>query len=144
MLNGQHVVIQGPPGTGKSQTIANVIGAAAADGKRVLFVTEKRAAIEAVTERLAEVGLAELELDLHAQRISRQEVAQQVAKSLDLLGSAMPPTWNSYTVDSLRPAGSSCGTQRRPTRSGHHGGFLPMPYSTLCWECRRTSARPRS
>ncbi|MGB8960662.1 MAG: DUF4011 domain-containing protein [Pseudonocardiaceae bacterium] len=91
VLDGQHVVIQGPPGTGKSQTIANIIGAAAADGKRVLFVTEKRAAIEAVTERLAEVGLAELVLDLHAQRISRREVAQQVAKSLDLLGSAMPP-----------------------------------------------------
>lgn len=91
VLDGQHVVIQGPPGTGKSQTIANVIAAAAADGKRVLFVAEKRAAIEAVTERLAEVGLAELVLDLHAQRISRREVAQQVAKSLDLLGSAMAP-----------------------------------------------------
>lgn len=91
VLDGQHVVIQGPPGTGKSQTIANVIAAAAAAGERVLFVTEKRAAIEAVTERLAEVGLAELVLDLHGKQVTRREVARQVASSLDQLSTALPP-----------------------------------------------------
>jgi very-short-patch-repair endonuclease len=91
VLDGQHVVIQGPPGTGKSQTIANVIAAAAAAGERVLFVTEKRAAIEAVTERLAEAGLAELVLDLHGKQVTRREVARQVAESLDRLSTALPP-----------------------------------------------------
>ena len=91
MLDGQHVVIQGPPGTGKSQTIANVIAAAAAAGERVLFVTEKRAAIEAVTERLAEAGLAELVLDLHGKQVTRREVARQVSESLDRLSTALPP-----------------------------------------------------
>ncbi len=38
---GRDLVIQGPPGTGKSQTIANIIAAAVADGKTVLFVAEK-------------------------------------------------------------------------------------------------------
>ena len=54
VLGGRHVVIQGPPGTGKSQTIANVIAylGAGRHRKSVLFVAEKRAAIEAVTERL--------------------------------------------------------------------------------------------
>lgn len=42
---GRNLVIQGPPGTGKSQTIANVIASAIADGKTVLFVAEKMAAL---------------------------------------------------------------------------------------------------
>ncbi|HEX8555267.1 MAG TPA: DUF4011 domain-containing protein, partial [Sphingomonas sp.] len=41
---GRDMVIQGPPGTGKSQTIANIIASAVADGKTVLFVAEKMAA----------------------------------------------------------------------------------------------------
>ncbi len=45
---GAHLVVKGPPGTGKSQTIANLICTLAAEGKSVLFVAEKRAAIDAV------------------------------------------------------------------------------------------------
>ena len=41
-------VIHGPPGTGKSQTIANLIVELAAQGRRVLFVAEKRAALDVV------------------------------------------------------------------------------------------------
>src|SRR5690606_3211614 len=53
---GSNLVIQGPPGTGKAQTIANLIATLLADGRRVLFVAEKRAAIDAVHKRLAQVG----------------------------------------------------------------------------------------
>ena len=49
---GQHAVIHGPPGTGKSQTITNLIATLVANGKRVLFVAEKRAALEVVQQRL--------------------------------------------------------------------------------------------
>ena len=90
ILGGRHVVIQGPPGTGKSQTIANAIASAAAVGKSVLFVAEKRAAIEAVTERLADCGLTELVFDLHGDR-TRREVASQVAASLARAGTATRP-----------------------------------------------------
>lgn len=38
--SGRNLVVQGPPGTGKSQTITNIIAAAARDGKRVLFVAD--------------------------------------------------------------------------------------------------------
>ena len=65
VLGGESLVIQGPPGTGKSQTIANLITALIASGKRVLFVAEKRAAIEAVTKRLDQAGLSELVMDMH-------------------------------------------------------------------------------
>ena len=57
VMNGQDGIIQGPPGTGKSQTIANLIGEMVARGKRVLFVAEKRAAIQVVKDRLAKSGL---------------------------------------------------------------------------------------
>ncbi|MFI9387744.1 AAA domain-containing protein [Kutzneria sp. NPDC052558] len=94
VLDGQHVVIQGPPGTGKSQTIANIIASGVARGKRILFVTEKRAAIEAVTERLEQVDLHHLVLDLHEQKLGRRQVAEQVAESLDRASRQLPPQVN--------------------------------------------------
>ncbi|MBF6171540.1 AAA domain-containing protein [Nocardia blacklockiae] len=84
-LADRHAVIDGPPGTGKSQTIANIIAAGAAQGKKILFVAEKRAAIEAVTDRLAEIGLGDLVLDMHQSALSSRAVATQLADSLDQL-----------------------------------------------------------
>jgi KaiC/GvpD/RAD55 family RecA-like ATPase len=51
-MRGKNLVIQGPPGTGKSQTIANIIANALAEGKRVLFLSEKQAALDVVKRRL--------------------------------------------------------------------------------------------
>lgn len=65
---GRHLVIQGPPGTGKSQTIANLIAAAVRDGKRVLFVAEKLAALNVVKDRLDRCGLGATCLELHRHR----------------------------------------------------------------------------
>jgi len=65
VLGGKSVVIQGPPGSGKSQTIANLIAEAVAKNKRILFVAEKRAAIDAVVDRLDRKGLSGVVLDLH-------------------------------------------------------------------------------
>ena len=81
--SGSHLVIQGPPGTGKSQTIANLIGSLAADGKKVLFVAEKRAAIEAVVSRLDSTGLGSLVLDLHDGARAKRRVAQEFLTGLE-------------------------------------------------------------
>lgn len=85
VLGGESLVIQGPPGTGKSQTIANLVTALVARGKRVLFVAEKRAAIEAVTKRLEQVGLGDLVMDMHGGVTSRREFARTLTESLDLV-----------------------------------------------------------
>jgi very-short-patch-repair endonuclease len=82
-LAGRNVVIQGPPGTGKSQTIANIIAAAIAQGKSVLFVAEKLAALQVVFERLKNVGLGHLCLELHSRKASKQQVLRQLKESLD-------------------------------------------------------------
>ena len=83
VLGGQDLVVKGPPGTGKSQTIANLISTLVARGKRVLFVAEKRAAIDAVLRRLEDVGLDDIVLDLHGGTGSRRVVAQALARALN-------------------------------------------------------------
>jgi hypothetical protein len=81
-MGGGDLVVEGPPGTGKSQTIANLIASLSARGKKVLFVAEKRAAIDAVVDRLVKLGLGELVLDLHDGVASKRKLAQDLAKSL--------------------------------------------------------------
>ncbi len=68
---GESYVIQGPPGTGKSQTIANLLAELAARGKSVLFVCEKRVALDVVHSRLKEAGLGELACLVHDARGDR-------------------------------------------------------------------------
>jgi hypothetical protein len=79
---GRSFVMQGPPGTGKSQTIANVIAEAIGQGKRVLFVSEKAAALDVVFKRLAGSGLDEYCLMLHGEHAGRREVVQALDRSL--------------------------------------------------------------
>ena len=79
---GAHLVIHGPPGTGKSQTIANIIATLLADGKRVLFVSEKTAALDVVKRRLEECDLDIFCLDLHSERGKKSSVYDQLRESL--------------------------------------------------------------
>jgi very-short-patch-repair endonuclease len=83
VLAGRSLIIKGPPGTGKSQTISNLVSTLVARGKRVLFVAEKRAAIDAVLRRLTDVGLDDLVLDLHGGVSSRRQTAQALATALN-------------------------------------------------------------
>jgi DNA polymerase III delta prime subunit len=87
VLAGQDLIVRGPPGTGKSQTIANLIATLLARHKKVLFVAEKRAAIDAVLKRLQQRGLDDLVLDLHGGTGSRRKLAQGLARTLDGNGS---------------------------------------------------------
>ena len=75
---GKNLVIHGPPGTGKSQTIANLIATLLADGRRVLFVSEKTAALDVVKRRLEECNLGIFCLDLHSDRGRKSEVYRQL------------------------------------------------------------------
>ena len=77
-LRGDSFIIQGPPGTGKSQTISNVIAALAAEGRRVLFVCEKRAAIDVVAHRLHQVGLSELTATIHDSQLDRKDFVKEL------------------------------------------------------------------
>jgi very-short-patch-repair endonuclease len=91
VLAGRSLVIHGPPGTGKSQTIANLIAAMVARGRKVLFVAEKRAAIDAVLSRLSATGLADLVLDIHEGARDRQRIAAGLGATLDQAARAADP-----------------------------------------------------
>ncbi|EQB10363.1 DUF3320 domain-containing protein [Novosphingobium lindaniclasticum] len=79
---GRNLVVQGPPGTGKSQTITNIIAAAAKEGKTVLFVAEKMAALSVVHDRLVKVGLRDLILELHSKTANKRAVHAELGRTL--------------------------------------------------------------
>ena len=79
------LVIHGPPGTGKSQTIANVIGDHLAHGERVLFVCDKRTALDVVADRLQSLGLADLCATVHDPQRDQRELYKSVREQLDQL-----------------------------------------------------------
>ncbi|MGK5170454.1 DUF4011 domain-containing protein [Geodermatophilus sp. CPCC 205761] len=80
---GRTFVLEGPPGTGKSQTITNLLTRAVADGKRVLFVAEKRAALDVVARRLDAVGMGPFALDLHDKGSKTAVVRAQIKSALE-------------------------------------------------------------
>jgi superfamily II DNA or RNA helicase/very-short-patch-repair endonuclease len=71
---GKSFVLQGPPGTGKSQTIANIIAEKLAAGERVLFVSEKQAALDVVKNRLDDVGIGRFCLEVHGEKATHTDV----------------------------------------------------------------------
>ncbi|HET6881604.1 MAG TPA: DUF4011 domain-containing protein, partial [Pirellulales bacterium] len=76
--SGGSYVIQGPPGTGKSQTITNLIADYVAQGRRVLFVCEKRAAIDVVFLRLRQQGLDELCSLIHDSQADKKQFVMEL------------------------------------------------------------------
>lgn len=81
---GVSFVLQGPPGTGKSQTITNIISEALADGKKVLFVSEKMAALEVVYNRLSKVGLGDFCLTLHNHKANKKEILKNLGDTFNV------------------------------------------------------------
>ena len=79
---GHSLVVSGPPGTGKSQTITNMIAALLHEGRTVLFVSEKAAALEVVYNRLQDVGLGEYVLELHSHRTTRAGVSKVLSEAI--------------------------------------------------------------
>ncbi len=92
VIDGKNLVISGPPGTGKSQTITNIIAAALNHGKKILFVSEKLAALEVVRRRLNRAGLGDFCLELHSHKTQKRQflddIQQRIAKSF-----ARPPRY---------------------------------------------------
>ena len=89
---GTNMVVQGPPGTGKSQTITNIIASAVNDGKTVLFVAEKMAALTVVHDRLVKCGLQDICLELHSRSANKKALAQELGRTIQASIDALPAT----------------------------------------------------
>lgn len=94
---GKSFVLHGPPGTGKSQTITNLIAHNIALGRRVLFVSEKKAALDVVHRRLGKVGLGPFCLELHSNKSGKGDVLAQFAEALDYVDKGVPLEWDRTT-----------------------------------------------
>jgi hypothetical protein len=80
---GQSVVVQGPPGTGKSQLICNVISDYIARGKKVLVLSQKRAALDVVFQRLAQGDMQEFVALVHDFQADRRAVYAQLSEQIE-------------------------------------------------------------
>jgi hypothetical protein len=80
---GTSFIVQGPPGTGKSQTITNLVADYVARGKRVLFVCEKRAAIDVVYHRLRQLGLDRLTTLIHDSQADKKAFVASLKESYE-------------------------------------------------------------
>ncbi len=85
---GKTFVLHGPPGTGKSQTITNIIAHNLAIGRRVLFVSEKKAALDVVKSRLDSIGLSPFCLELHSNKTEKGHFYAQLREALEV---GVPP-----------------------------------------------------
>ncbi|WP_193075896.1 DUF4011 domain-containing protein [Pseudomonas sp. FME51] len=90
---GKDFVIIGPPGTGKSQTIGNLIAHMLGKGKRVLFVSEKTAALEVVYRRLRDIGLGQFCLQLHSNKAKKADVLDQLRTSWNSASQSQVSQW---------------------------------------------------
>ena len=81
--SGDSYIIQGPPGTGKSQTIANLIADFIVRGQRVLFVCEKRAAIDVVYHRLKQQDLHELCCLIHDSQADKKPFVMDLKQTYE-------------------------------------------------------------
>lgn len=90
---GKDFVLIGPPGTGKSQTIANLIAQCLAEGKKVLFVSEKIAALGVVHRRLREVGLGEFCLEIHSNKARKVDILHKLEAAWGARGEVDESVW---------------------------------------------------
>ena len=93
---GKTIVVQGPPGTGKSQTITNLIVHAMVEGKKVLFVAEKWAALDVVHQRLIAAGVKDLVLNLHDEKQRPAQVKQAIRAAIDLTAGGDPEGFDTH------------------------------------------------
>lgn len=89
-VKGQSFVLHGPPGTGKSQTITTIIANALYQGKRVLFVAEKMAALSVVQRRLEGLGLGHFSLEVHSNKSRKTQVLKKLEETTKLVSSGKP------------------------------------------------------
>jgi very-short-patch-repair endonuclease len=125
---GRDIVIQGPPGTGKSQTIANIIASAVADGKTVLFVAEKMAALEVVKRRLDTTGVGDACLELHSNKANKRIFLDELRRTWELgapRGDA-PSTLNARLTDARDRLNEHAARMHEP----HHASTL-TPYQVI-------------
>ena len=137
VLSGKNVVINGPPGTGKSQTITNIIAAAITQGKKVLFVSEKLAALEVVRHRLNKANLGHFCLELHSHKTQKKKFIEEIS---DRIQQRFPaPTQFSARLETLKRLKSDLG-QHAALMGSKVANNFGLTINEVFWACERRRA----
>jgi len=99
-------VLEGPPGTGKSETIGNIIAHNLALGRRVLFVSEKMAALDVVFDRLKKCDLGDFCLELHSAKANKKAVIDQLGAAWTSRRTFTPVEWEAKAAELARTRAS--------------------------------------
>jgi very-short-patch-repair endonuclease len=118
---GKSFVLIGPPGTGKSQTIANIIANTLSQGRTVLFVAEKRAALEVVQRRMRQIGLGDFCLDLFSAKASKAAVLDQINRAQQISEAFDPQDWENAGAEVRTLRAELNGYVRALHRRGRNG-----------------------
>lgn len=135
-IHEQDLAVQGPPGSGKSQTIVNLIAAALHQGKRVLFVAEKAAALDVVAKRLESVGLGEFCMDLHGPGARREEVLADLKARIDAPTSRSVAADLQQALDAVKQLKSSLSNYAATINTQH--GSLGLTIHDIIWKEQAT------
>jgi SpoU rRNA methylase family enzyme len=123
-MAGKTFVLQGPPGTGKSQTITNLLAFALSEGKRVLFVAEKKDALDVVKDRLDVAGLGAFSLDLHDKGMTPRSVREQLLSVINVAVEADKPGFEGALRDYENALTPLIDYRERLHQIGSHGESL--------------------
>ena len=123
-MSGKTFVLQGPPGTGKSQTITNLLAFALSEGKRVLFVAEKKDALDVVKDRLDNAGLGAFSLDLHDKGMTPRSVREQLLSVINVAVDADKPGFAGALRDYENALTPLVDYRERLHEIGNHGESL--------------------
>ncbi len=141
VARGRHLVIKGPPGTGKSQTITNVIAAAAAQGRTVLFVAEKMAALDVVHRRLRDAGLSSLALELHSSKATKRVLLEELRRTRS--ASAPAPRGEATLVQRLTDSRDKLNSHVDMMHTPHEpSGLTPFRLLGSLIRARDSSGKP--
>ena len=135
---GGNLVVQGPPGTGKSQTITNIIADAIAAGKKILFVAEKKAALEVVARRLVQAGIGPFCLPLHSHTSNKREFLDGLAERI-MLGDLPDTRREIEQVEELLAETRNALTGHADRLHAPFGSLGDTPF-TIFWRTRRLAS----
>ena len=136
------LVVHGPPGTGKSQTIANIIGDHLARGERVLFVCDKRTALDVVKYRLDSMGLGALCGVIHDPQRDRRDLYLGLRERLEGLAEEAPQPDPARELDQVNARLTALhGELRACFDSLHTAPIGGRSFHELCGEWLELSGR---
>lgn len=115
------LLVEGPPGTGKSQTIVNMVGDAIGQGRSVLIVCQKHAALEVVHKRLVAEDLGDRIVMVNDVNKDRLPIIRAVREQLEEL--VRSPNDSAAQVRRKREAVAARIESNEATLDKHHAAL---------------------